>query len=607
MLAAGRRHVYVVRTAYNTDNKQTMATLSETKAASTPAKAGKGRQPWSIAAYLLALAFITLVPSFVFAGILMQRNQQAQEATIETLISATTRSLVLAVEREINANITTLRVLETSAALHQGDFRAFHSYAQTALASSRANLFIVNEDFSTLMSTDASFGEEVPPIADLESIRRAFETDAVVITDLVRNPVTQDWTYNILLPVDLGPYGDKIIALNQRADNIAQALLTNRLPDGWSSALLDADGQVIAASFGAGGTGEIFTQFDALNQPFSTRWQQVRTDGNAYQTVIQRSGLTGWRLVSWAPVEVITRPLLDALLSLVAGSIILAALIIVTLFWVTRRIGSSVRGLARDARRLGRGESVEAKPYPVAEIAEVSQALAEASAQRRSAEAEVRFLMRELAHRSKNQMTVIAAMAKQTARGEEDINHYVQSFEKRILGLARSTDLLLTHGRVGVELKELLSHQIAPFGPADGERLKLVGPLVRLNAQAAQILGMAAHELSTNAAKYGAFSNDKGRLDVTWTIGGERLAFRWREHTQAPSDPPLEKAEQDKPPERNGFGTTVLKSMVGGALGANVERVLHADGIEWRFDIPMASLHPDYAKEEEESGEDEDA
>ncbi|KKB13319.1 hypothetical protein VE25_02345 [Devosia geojensis] len=580
-----------------------MATLTETKSASAPADAGKRRQPWSIAAYLLVLALITLVPSFVFAGLLMQRNQQAQETTIETLISATTRSLVQAVEREINANITTLRVLETSAALHEGDFRSFHVYAQTALASSRANLFIVNADLSTLMSTDAPFGEVVPPIADQDTIRRAFETDAVVITDLVRNPVTQDWTYNILLPIDLGPHGRKIIALNQRADNIAQALLTNRLPDGWSSALLDADGQVIAASFGAGGTGEIFTQFDALNQPFSTRWQQVAANGDAYQTVIQRSGLTGWRLVSWAPVEVITRPLLDALLSLMAGAVILAALIIVTLYWVTGRIGSSVRGLARDARRLGRGEGVEAKPYPVAEIAEVSQALAEASTQRQSAEAEVRFLMRELAHRSKNQMTVIAAMAKQTARGEEDIDHYVQSFEKRILGLASSTDLLLTHGRVGVDLNELLSRQIAPFGPSDGERLKLTGGPVRLNAQAAQIMGMAAHELSTNAAKYGAFSNDKGRLEVSWQIEGDRLAFRWREHTQAA---PFSQSDETDPAQRKGFGTTVLKSMVGGALGAEVERQLHPDGIEWRFDIPMASLHPDYAGEAEKE-EEEDA
>lgn len=571
-----------------------MATVSATETAST-SDASKARRPWSIAAYLLALALITLVPSFVFAGILMQRNHQAQENTIETLILATTRSLVQAVEREINANITTLRVLATTPALHQGNFRAFHAYGRLALENTRANLFVVNSDYSTLISTSAPFGEPLPRSADLESIRRAFERNDVEITDLVRGSLSSEWVYNILLPVNLGPYGRKIIALNQRADNISQALLTNKLPDGWSTALLDADGQIISASFGAGGTGEIFTRFNALSQPFSVRWQRITTDEGTYQAVIQRSGLTGWRLVSWAPVEVINRPLLDAVLSLVAGAVVLAALIIITLYWVTRRIGSSVRGLARDAKRLGRGESVVAKPYPVAEIADVSQALAEASAQRRSAEAEVRFLMRELAHRSKNQMTVIAAMAKQTARGEEDVAHYVQNFEKRIMGLARSTDLLLTHGRAGVELKELLTHHIAPFGPSDGERLKLTGDVVRLNAQAAQIMGMAAHELSTNAAKYGAFSTEKGRLEVSWTVIEDHLAFRWREHSETKPDAAETQDAQGEQAERKGFGTTVLNSMVGGALGAKVERVLHADGMEWRFDIPMSALHPDYA------------
>jgi hypothetical protein len=134
-----------------------MATLSATETART-SDASKARRPWSIAAYLLALALITLVPSFVFAGILMQRNHQAQENTIETLILATTRSLVQAVEREINANITTLRVLATTPSLHQGNFRAFHAYGRLALENTRANLFVVNSDYSTLMSTSTPFG-----------------------------------------------------------------------------------------------------------------------------------------------------------------------------------------------------------------------------------------------------------------------------------------------------------------------------------------------------------------------------------------------------------------------------------------------------------------
>lgn len=223
-----------------------------------------------------------------------------------------------------------------------------------------------------------------------------------------------------------------------------------------------------------------------------------------------------------------------------------------------------------------------AKAYPVAEIAEVSRALAEASSQRQAAEREVHFLMRELAHRSKNQMTVISAMAKQTARGASDIEGYVEAFERRINGLSRSTDLLLAHGRAGVLLNELIDSHIAPFGPPDATRIKLQGPTVRLNAQAAQILGMAAHELATNAVKYGAFAGEGGSLVVRWSIVDDRLDLAWRETVPGGI----------ATSERIGFGTNVLQNMVARSLGAQVERRCHGDGIEWHFVIPLASIDP---------------
>jgi two-component sensor histidine kinase len=173
-------------------------------------------------------------------------------------------------------------------------------------------------------------------------------------------------------------------------------------------------------------------------------------------------------------------------------------------------------------------------------------------------------------------------MAKQTARGAADVESYVEAFERRIHGLSRSTDLLLTHGRAGVLLNELIDSHIAPFGPPDTARVSLSGPTVRLNAQAAQILGMAAHELSTNAVKYGAFASDVGTLAVRWSIVDDRLDLVWRE--TVPGGP--------APSERIGFGTTVLQNMVARSLGAQVERRCHADGIEWHFVIPLAAIDP---------------
>ncbi|WP_092178984.1 sensor histidine kinase [Devosia sp. YR412] len=555
-----------------------MAVLESGKTQTRP-----GRR--SIIYYLVALVLVSVVPSFIFAGVLIQRYQAAQEDTVETLIVATSRSIVQAMEREIAANITTLRVLAASPSLREGDFEGFYDRTKLALDETYAHSFIVNPDYSTFASTRVPYDSPDSRASDADAAQKAFDTNSVVVTNLVFGNVSKRWVYNILLPVDLGPYGKKLIALNQQADNFASALSSNSLPAGWNSALLDNDGRILAASAGVGNVGEFLTQFDPLAQRFSTGWQHIETNSGTALGVIQRSATTGWRLVAWAPIWTITQPLITAMMLLVLGGIIVLGLIVGAMFWVSRRIGRSVRGLARDARRLGAGEPVLATSYPVSEIAEVSEALAQASLDRQTAESDVRFLMREVAHRSKNQMTVIAAMAKQTARGADDVQGYVQAFERRILGLARSTDLLLTHGRAGVLLGELVESQIATFSPDDANRVKVQGPSIRINAQAAQIIGMAVHELSTNAVKYGAFAGDQGSLSVRWQIIDETLDFVWRETV----------AQRLETVERTGFGTTVLKSMVGRSLGAEVQRLCHEDGIEWRFAIPLPAVDPDHA------------
>ena len=102
----------------------------------------KPRGQWSIARYLLAVAVVSIVPSFVFAGVLIQRNQSAQEDVVETLIVSTARAISQAVEREISANITTLKVLANSPSLTYGDFQGFHARSALALADTGANLLV---------------------------------------------------------------------------------------------------------------------------------------------------------------------------------------------------------------------------------------------------------------------------------------------------------------------------------------------------------------------------------------------------------------------------------------------------------------------------------
>jgi two-component sensor histidine kinase len=362
-------------------------------------------------------------------------------------------------------------------------------------------------------------------------------------------------------------------------------LQSRELPQGWNAALVDGANTVIASTVsGDLAIGDTLPMRRDADSP-AQGWTEESFHEERVVTAEWRSGLTGWRIVAWASAAQVERPLGESLLQLAAWGLVIAIVASLIAVYIAQQLSRSVRGLRLDAQRLGRGEAVFERHYPVAEIDEVSKALVVASRQRQTAERDVRFLMRELAHRSKNQMAVISAMAKQTARGATDVPEYVEALERRIMGLARSTDLLLAHGRAGVSLRELVDLQLAPFRPQEAERVTIAGDDIRINPQGAQILGMALHELAVNATQYGAFADERGRLTLSWVEGDDQVDMRWRETLSGPL----------KASQRAGFGTTVLRAMVGGALGARVERHEHPDGVEWTIDIPKTALDPSFA------------
>ena len=539
-------------------------------------------RPRSIVVYLFALALIGLVPAVVFSGVLLQRNNAAQDTLVETLIVGTSRSIMQAVERDLVAKVATLKVLAASEPLLDGDYEAFHRRTAAALAGTGTYVFLLDSRFFTLLSTRQPY--DSPPVKtnDVASAQKALTDRTTVFSDLVFGRASQQWVFNVLQPILIDGRPPLVLALNENAAELSNALLSNTLPEGWSVALVDHHGIVIAASPGAAKSGDNFNLVPP-DLPSSPGWIRVNSGNNAYQVVVQNSLLTGWRLVAWAPQAVLAKPITDTVWALVIGGVLLALLVTTLLAWLSRRIGIAVKRLAADAQRFGHGEDVPHRDYPISELDTIAHAIADAADERRAAEAEVRFLMRELAHRSKNQMTVITAMAKQTARTAASVPQFVASFERRIWGLARSTDLLLANGKAGVALDELVAGQIEPFRPTDASRIDISGPRLMVNAQSAQILGMAMHELSTNAVKHGAFAEETGTLAVTWSVDGEKLHITWREHV----------AVRRRRSTRTGFGTTVLNSMVGRSLDAEVERTMHRDGIEWRFAVPLSAIDPE--------------
>lgn len=533
-----------------------------------------------IAVFLLLLVAVTIIPTIIFAVILLQRNNEAQQKVLSTLTTTAAASMSEAVDREITGMITMLHVLSTAPSILDNDLEPFHDRARAALVGTGTSLAVIDHDYRRVLSTRLPFHGPPQEVLDRDAVASAIENRAPVVTDIFLDPADDAWAFEVILPVFPADGPPLALALTRSAQSLAEVLSRRTLADGWSAALVDGKNTVVASTAGLAATGKPFFLDLISHGPSPSGEIIARDNGERFEAIVQGSELSGWNIVMWAPVWAVEQPLRKALRSLTLGGLIMVALGIGAALLLTQQITRPVRRLARDARRLGAGEMVAAVKHPIAEFATVSSALARAAQRRKEAENEIRFLMREVAHRSKNQLTVVASIAKQTARNSRSIEAFQDSFQKRLHGLARSTDLLIAGGVAGVELRELLAAQIGPFRPDEPDRLQMAGPEFRLGNQAAQMLGMALHELATNAAKYGAFSQPAGRLSVTWKVEGDALVVSWRETVQ----------RLRRRPERRGFGTEVIERMLGGALGATAEPALHRDGMEWRFTIPLARL-----------------
>lgn len=190
---------------------------------------------------------------------------------------------------------------------------------------------------------------------------------------------------------------------------------------------------------------------------------------------------------------------------------------------------------------------------------------------------EASALMSEMGHRRRNELMLVDAIARSVTPKTPEGRIALREFSNRIRALANSGDLL-TREAVGAPIGQLIESQIRPFCPP--ERVRQNGPAIMLSAMAVRYLGMALHELCTNATKHGALSVDDGYVDLTWSLDEPGFNIKWVES----GGPPV------VPTESSGFGRKVLTELVPAALQGSAHLNYAPGGIEWTLTSPPIAI-----------------
>jgi len=197
-------------------------------------------------------------------------------------------------------------------------------------------------------------------------------------------------------------------------------------------------------------------------------------------------------------------------------------------------------------------------------------------------QAQSRMLIDELNHRVKNTLATVQSIVSQALRNATDPDEIREAIESRLFALSRSHNLLTRENWESAGLHDVIDAALEPFGIANGraERFVVSGENVRFPPNAALALGIAFHELATNAVKYGAFSDGEGCITVDWTVvaapDGDRLILYWREK----DGPPV------TPPTRTGFGSRVIERGLAHELKGTVKLDYRVDGVVCTIDVP---------------------
>jgi two-component sensor histidine kinase len=546
------------------------------------------RRPRPLWHLLVVLGCAIVAPLLLFGAYAGARMADAQLDQVRGQLMDEARTMLADVDREIIGEFETLQALAASPSLRHGDFAAFQRQAAAPLTFRRSgNIALFDRSLRQIVNTSVPFGTPMPRAVIVEPVERVFATGKPQLTGLFDAPVAKDVLFSILMPVKIDGEIRYALARSPSQRALARVVAANQLPPERTAAIWDAAQRIIALSepqVPGIAVGMEMPPSQWGRAPEGGILEFTDSEGRPSLEAYTISDLTSWGAAVWAPKAVLGAPLTALWRTLGLMALLAFTLVVALALWVGRIIASSVGHAARAAVALGEGRPLAPSGTPVAEVNTLMAELRETAAKRQAAEDFLRdsaekehLLMREMNHRAKNMLSVVDAIAHQMAtRNQKD---FITRFSERIQSLSANQDLLLRNEWKGVEIKGLVDAQLAHFADLVGTRIAADGPTLRLTASSAQAIGLALHELATNAGKYGALSTETGRVDICWEADGGVFTMSWAES----GGPPV------SAPKRRGFGATVVKAMAERTVSGNVDLDYAPSGVSWRLTCPAAN------------------
>jgi two-component sensor histidine kinase len=541
---------------------------------------GKLQSSYTIRTHLMAFGLVLVLPVTLLAGLLFLRSAHLERDQVEARLIQLAAALADDLDREIERHLTILNTLASLPSLESGDWPAFYAQSKAALQGN-GYIVLIDKSLHQVVNTYVPYGEAPAITGDPESAQRILQTRQREVSDLFISLVTKGPVFNVNLPILRDGEVRYILSFGRHASDLLAVMRAQEVGPDWVRMIIDRKGIVLARSLNNEqivGTATPQFSADLASLPRSVR-RTTSQEGETVLRAVARSRLSDWVVAVNVPTAVVEAPLQRS--ALFWGLTAAVALFLTLLLgWrVANLISRPMMQTAEAARALGREEPIAPFESSISEANAVMLALRKASAELSERLDAQRLLARELNHRVKNVLAIVHAMVRRTLSDQRPMAEARDLMGSRLAALGRAQDLLMGTDWKGIPLKEIIDTELASFS----DRVTQAGPDLHIDGKNVQTVTLLIHELTTNAVKYGALSNESGSVSITWSIIGSgndaRFWLRWEER----GGPAI------KPPAQKGFGTVLLESAF--ADGASKRRlVFEAQGLVYELDAPLSTL-----------------